>query len=714
MRPITDDFSSPNGRWIDYWTQTGDGDYLWIDKLVHVDLRSFINLNIERPRTQDEMDQYSQTLLQLNPPLGTQANLESKRIVAGESWELSGTGLGDLYVGIGAGTDGLRVLTATANGSAIDADFISRIENDGDPVTAPIDGSEGALGVNPYLILTFDPSADITLSDLTAAASYVQLSSNTDGSFSSGNQVGDAPETGESAKVSFSTSTGGADWVALSVGDMLRDSFDPTAITGIRIHVEKASSTNGDKVTLLQGVKIVDDPMAYADNSRDHDFDTRRGVIRAQVGPSGVRPLNGLNPLLRGTEDNGADDPRFVDGAIGIHFCSGGADPAGSAGNNFVNLIARDDGSSFIVSTTLGWDVDGNVSYTVVESSSSETVGPVDWGITLDRAVDEDVINGRGIDADAGMYYFQMSVIGSLVELRLYESSAECEIGALLAEAKVPNPHFKAKLGRCGFYINFADYDAYISKLEEGTVGYGTLRTLAFKSPTPVDAVQIVANTTPDIKLSQDLIWINPAEEFLDSTKTKSGNPSYRTTSGLMTSNFLVEDWKHSYIKAWIWVGSNVSYETQPYVLMESTSLDENDEPIQFRINLERLQPSQWNEIYIDLLPYRNAYANLFYRLSVLVPQDAGIGAFWVDDLTVGQRTIEWEARTEPGNPWRSFRGLVNDPFGGIHFPPEERGRNLQIQATALTPTAKIINYKLIPRYAELGAPLYDRAYRSR
>jgi hypothetical protein len=163
-----------------------------------------------------------------------------------------------------------------------------------------------------------------------------------------------------------------------------------------------------------------------------------------------------------------------------------------------------------------------------------------------------------------------------------------------------------------------------------------------------------------------------------------------------------------------VWVGKTVTFANQPFILMESTSLDENDEPIKFRINLERLQPNQWNEVFVDLLPYRNSYANFFYRMSILVPQDGGLGTFWVDDLFVGQRTIEWEAKASPEGTWRSFRNLVNDPFGGVHFPPEERGRSLQVQGTALVPTAKIVNYKIIPRYAQLGTPLYDRSYRTR
>ena len=156
MRPIADTFSSPNGRWLEYWTPDGVADSAWIDEVIHADLRSFINFDIERPRTQSELDQLSQTLLELDPPYGTQFNLESQRIVAGEFWEASGTGVypnpnwitydGASYganeakllkVGLISSPANLRALTLTADGNAIDADLVSSIPVDTDDVTNP-------------------------------------------------------------------------------------------------------------------------------------------------------------------------------------------------------------------------------------------------------------------------------------------------------------------------------------------------------------------------------------------------------------------------------------------------------------------------------------------------------------------------------------------------------------------------------------------------
>lgn len=950
MRQIDDSFESPNGSWGDYWTPYGFTDNGWINAVSHVDLRSFINLDIERLRTQEELDQYTQTVLGIDPPLGTQANLESKRVVAGEFWQAGGTGIspspswvnyptwdsyprslpiagwwrleedsgttfadeigtndgtssgsptlggvglvndesdfcvifdgvddyitvphssslnpatvtvcgwvklsdttsfrtmvdtisgnygfrlafntGTPYVAWGTGSSvqtlssslgsistdwafvlavlsasgvnlyvngvlaatsatayapatsgglkigatqasssnklvgkidevqvytgallvdeirtlhaigrgqlfkvgligspaNIRAITATAIGGAIDADMVSSIYVDSDPVTSPIDCSDLNVGESAHLVLTFDSTADILLSDLTAASSYVQLSSNTDGSFASANQVGDAPEDGESAKVAFSATEGGTHWLALPMSAFERDSFDPTHVTGIRIHVEAATAALGDELRLLHGVRVVEDITTYQANDRKIDFDTRHKTIMNQVALDGSVITDALPKLVRASVEDSENDPVFVDGSFGVHFSTGGG--LVQAGTNSIDLIVRE-GPIFAATEThivarLSWDDNGDAFYRVFRYDGNEgtgsivaasDTGTVDWGITLTRAQDEDLLAGRGIDIEAGRYYFEVSAIGSLIELRLRSSNALNVAGDLLAQVSLPSVYYKARSGRCGFSASFVDYDAYIDELVSGTIGYGTIRTSVFKSPTPVDGVQLIANATPDVRLTQDVFWVDVREKFIDMEKSPSKRGSFRTKSGLVTSNFLIGDWKHSYIKMLIWVDKSVTFANQPYIIMESVLPDEDDDPIKFRINLERLQPSQWNEVYIDLLPYRNDYANLFYRLSILVPQDGGLGTFWVDDLFVGQRTIEWEAKANSDGIWRSFRGLVNDPFGGIHFPPEERGRELQIQGTALVPSARIVNYKVIPRYAQLGTPLYDRSYRTR
>jgi len=741
MRPIADTFSSPNGRWLEYWTPDGVADSAWIDEVIHADLRSFINFDIERPRTQSELDQLSQTLLELDPPYGTQFNLESQRIVAGEFWEASGTGVypnpnwitydGASYganeakllkVGLISSPANLRALTLTADGNAIDADLVSSIPVDTDDVTNPIDCSETLFGPSAHLVITFDSTADITLSSLTAASSYVQLSSNTDGSFTSANQVGDSPEDGESVKLAFSASVGGTHWVAVPISSFLRDTFDITAVTGIRIHIEKAASTDGHTMRLLHGIRVIEDLTDYQANDRKIDFDTRHRVIKNQVALDGTTIGTNIPKLIRSASDDPDNDPRFIDGSVGVFFCTGGA--LTQAGTNSIDLIFREGtfgGLESHMVARLEWDLNGAASYRVFRYDGNDganvLVGDTtltSWGVTLDRAIDEDVEAGRGIVVDSGRYYFSATAVGASVELRLHESDERNGIGSLVAQVLLSNPAYKGRLGRCGFSASFVDYDAYIDELAEGTIGYGTIRSRVFRSPTPVDGVQLIANTTPDVMLTQGVFWVDVREQFIDTTKSPSGLGSYRSKSGLVTSNFLIDDWKHSYIRANIWVGSGSTPDTQPYILMESTSLDENGDPIRFRINLEHLQPTRWNEVYIDLLPYRNQYASLFYRMSILVPQDAGIGHFWVDDLRVGQRTVEWEARATADGRWRSFRNYVSDPFGGIHFPPEERGRDLQIQGTALTPTARIVNYKVIPRYAQLGVPLYDKSYRTR
>jgi hypothetical protein len=195
---------------------------------------------------------------------------------------------------------------------------------------------------------------------------------------------------------------------------------------------------------------------------------------------------------------------------------------------------------------------------------------------------------------------------------------------------------------------------------------------------------------------------------LIDQTKTVSGTGSYRTAIGVTSNQFIVDDWEQTYLRLAIWVSNNVTLANQPVIEVNGSA--------SHSLVVPKLQPSQWNYLDFDLTLLRDLITGSPYTISIEVaPEpDRPLGNFWVDSTMVGRRRVAWSARAQANAPFRPFYGLVNEPNGALHFRPSERGKELQLQAVALTTDAWVSSFKLFPRYAELGLPVYDRGFETR
>ena len=154
---------------------------------------------------------------------------------------------------------------------------------------------------------------------------------------------------------------------------------------------------------------------------------------------------------------------------------------------------------------------------------------------------------------------------------------------------------------------------------------------------------------------------------------------------------------------------NNVTVKNQPIIVLNTPSGTEN-------LTMPRLQPAQWNSLHFDLGIFRQLLTGVGYSISILpaTDPDKPLGNFWVDSTVLGRRRVSWSVRATTNGPWREFRDLVNKPNGAVHFPSAERGTQLQLKADALTQDAWVSSFKVFPRHAELGLPIYDQAFQKR
>jgi hypothetical protein len=703
MRALRDTFNSTKG-FFDGWDATIAP---WVTGNKHVDLRSFYNYDIARARTQEELDALTQEQLDAM----TQRSIERAIVTRGEFWSVTGDGFVESYdwnaipdpIPAGSPTcgaivelDGWRGLTLTTTTDAFNVDIASSIPVD-TSIEAPsaIDISEAQVGAGALLSLLID--GDMDFADFTAADSYIKLSSATDGGF------GDTDFC--TADIALDENTSLVDTELLIPMSVIvaaaGASFDTTQVRGVRLHLE-GSAGAADRTVHLLALRVLADDWTL----EDVDMETRRGILYSPPMTS-----EAAVPLVRGIGDD--EDFRLTDGTIEVFFCTGGAS-AFSQPNSIALLIRESVVADVLTRITFGWD-DTTCTIAIVREDAGIPLSVDEitrtYDIALDRAVDERIVDesgtdvGYGIDDDAGRYCLRVTAIGNTIEVRLLPSDANNAItGATVAALDATKTSLLPVHGRVGIESVFLDRDAFIDEIRSGSYGYATLRTLPAASYTPVDGAQLIASASPPENLFQSWSWLLPQEEAIDYSNTRSGLGSSVATTGLMSNPIWVRDWTKTTVSFDLWVTESDS-DRVPFCTMQGLLADENGDPIEMRIPLPRLRANQWNPISIDLARFANLHTGIWYIFTI-----EGRGEeFAVDSMHIDQVAVDWAIRADEDQPWRSFGTLVNAERGAVHL-GRERGRAIQLQATALTREAWVSHLRLLPRYAQLGLPLYDQS----
>ncbi len=678
---ISDDFNSPTGNWEDIapWDNTEQFNSVngFILNQGHVDLRSFRNLAARVARPQTELDALPQTDLDGVP----QTDLETKLLAntLEENWQFTATTgtHDDLVVGKQSAFKGWSGAKFTTDGAALNCTLESVITEE-----ISILGQDFLSVVFPHHI-TYDNT------------SYIQLCSG--GDFGGGH---------DSAVVDFSNNTSSLPEMRLDLSLFANSGFDLSKVTGVRIHLEQATPPAADTALYVMAIRSV----VSSWDIQAIDFDTRVGALVVPVTLDGDDYANANGDFgfefIRG--DGTKSDPIPADTAINLYFYPGGEagnDATGEAANVLKAIFreTKDDGDG--LGSHLEVSLVFNDTDTALEIQRVDTTGGSPGTPTVFGTYNEDI--GAPLDFNAH-YVLRAEIKGTQVIVSLYKTNINRKVGDFVWQLSttVSDPNYTYRNGRVGFSAGFLTKDAYLDEIDVAPTGYASLTTEVYESRTPIDGAQLSAIFASDENLWQSF---DGSDALIDQTKSLSGGGSYRTAKSLTTNTFIVDDWTESYLDFAIWVPGNVTRQNQPTVVL-------NTDTGQEMLAMPRLQPAQWNILHFDLGLFRNLISGIGYSFTIQAAADPDkpLGFFWIDETVIGRRRVRWSVRATDNGPWRRFKDLVNNPVGAVHFPGDERGTRLQLRAEALTTDAWVSSFKLHPRYAQLGLPVYDQAFEKR
>lgn len=684
---LNEPFTSKQGEWQDFaptdGTEAFDSFETFLFEAQHVDLRNFRSITSLVPVPQTDLDALAQTVLDGE----AQTAMEEKigNTVVNEAWVLSThTGThNNLTVGKQAAHGGWSGATFTTDGTALTVNLDSIIATEID--VTEIGGASLRLTFPDYDCLNFDQ-----------ASSYVMLTSGSD--FTS---------SGISDQILFSAGGSNSKYLLFNVEDFTNAGFDPTKVTGIRIHLVKAAGVTNNTVVTIMGCRI--ENSATWDGGSYIDFDTILQAACVPVSFDGSYPppttTNLYFEFVRG--DESADDPIPQDVAMNMYFSPGGGtspnDATGSDYNKlgFIMREIKDEGGG------TGSHIEATISFndtaTNFEAKRVDTTGGSPG--TPSTFADYTFPTITGVLDPAKYYLFHVELIGTSIDAKLYETDYDLTVGALVwqLETTLTDVDFLVRSGRVGYFAGFLSRDGYVKDISVSPQGYATLETEVFVSRSPVDGAQLQAIFSTDINLWD--AYTGP-DFLIDQTKTLSGTGSYRTTFGITTNTFVVDDWTEMYFDFQIWVPSGVTKANQPIVLLNTPEGTE-------QVIIPTLQPAQWNFVHCDMTIFQNLINGVGYSFSILAAPspDKPLGNFWVDETAIGRRRVRWAIRAQANGTYREFKDMINNPRGAVHFLVEERGINLQVKAVALTQDAWISSFKLFPHYAPLGNFVFDKVW---
>jgi hypothetical protein len=322
---------------------------------------------------------------------------------------------------------------------------------------------------------------------------------------------------------------------------------------------------------------------------------------------------------------------------------------------------------------------------------------------------------------------------GNSIGFQIQElTSAEQPQRVIYDAPYVSSAEWSTAAGRIGWYVEFADKDMSISAFDLESAAFAVLRTKQFISETPIEGAQLFAVDSGEKNLFERFFPLSTSDRvYIDNQKTAGGLGSFAFQSyggtqrpGVISNQFTVNDWNHIYIEFDVWVPRDLrtpekrpKFALRPVEQPEGTSgadvfsgIVPANAPIAFDFIA-----GAWSRVAFDL---RGTNAkNGDYYLVIFSDGDGSSEAstfrntWWIDNVKINTQTIEWELRAIENGSWTPFRKNVNRQYGALHLSENQIGKNIQLQAKALTEDAWIAEYTLIPKYLSPGRILDSNRY---
>lgn len=725
--PIREEFKDPLGRFSNYDTYD-QAQRLQLAQQAHVDIRSFVQDDTTLPISMLELD----TLTMLDLDGETMGDLEATDIIVqGEHWS-AGT--------VGVQTDRNNVLGLSLS--------CTTGANTTSSVSTACDISD--LNTTDFITVALPV---FPLANLTTASSYVDFTSNASGDFTAG----------PTDSIPFSSST-----VSLIAGDSefrfpisSLVTVNRSAITGVRFRIQ----ATGSCTFRCLAVRAVSANWKVA----PLDFDTRYNRARRPVGLNGSAtptvgfPTNSFTAvpsdwpiLFRSDDPPGITDPRPIDASISMAFNPGSQAVASGANSSLwssVSLYLRE----LALDENTGLDLDGDQMDTLDNlhhqpdfgtakylartqadlegQTQSQLEGQTQW--SLERLPDNfsaawietrvrfsasgaelwfndatgNTVSFTDFRLDENQdYILIVDLKDHAIRAAIYEldSLGNIQWDAVKVDTSTLNDwtYIRRRRGRVGWYAHLLDGDASVQSIRPRSLNFGEFRTNPAYSNTPVDGVRVTAEATPDLELYDGL---NPGPWggtiTLGTDKSNSGKAfkvkTQNVLQGIATNYHYLEDFDNTEIRFDLFFPAAA--------LVGGYGLDillQSDNGRLVLLHSPTIQPERWQHIKIYPVQGQLIQTGL-YRLIVV--QSTPTPAEWyLDNISIKQRVIGWEARGRPLDAWGMNEAewtpvwnTLNQANGGVMF--DAPGDGVQIRALTLQQSAQIASITYQPRYSELG-----------
>ena len=530
--------------------------------------------------------------------------------------------------------------------------------------------------------------------------------------------------------------------------------LDLTAVNGVRIHLVPTSTGT---FTMI-GLRVVDPNYKPSTVM----FDTWNGILRQDIpfdGNIAENPpaVNQQLPIIYYAADTGGtDDPQPIDATFSVFFNTGS-----NVGTNLFQFNMRQVGGTDTSSLLLDGqtqlslagpqpglvqvaeiprtmaDFQGqplsvlqgqsmlDLDATALAVTNSYTVFQIVWGTNQLITVADSVslLGGQYLPyvwnyPGLSPYTAYQAVctleensirvqIYNVNQITLAQSSLLFDSGAISDSYQFPR-----RPGRIGWSASFTDGEAHLISIRPERTLFAEYQSTPLNSRTPVKGVQVYANYSPDIELWNDFTAssadnANPIVS-LDSKRSITGSATKvyinQAVAGQgVISNVLSQDdisgiteWAEVEIKFSVWVPSAAAQ-------TETTTLQVNlvsDTGWSVPLGFPNIQYNTWQPISFAGPDIPSG----LYQLQIIYPGVTSM-TFWVDAVSVTQRTLSWGARANQSDPWVPFNGLTSDNAAGILI---NRGTQLQIRAQAKRQDAAILSKpKIKPTFAQLGKAVW-------
>jgi hypothetical protein len=496
-------------------------------------------------------------------------------------------------------------------------------------------------------------------------------------------------------------------------------SIDLSRVTGLRFRVKTTSTT----VFKVMAIRAISSDWVYA----PIDLDTISQVVELPVSPDGDPDYEFEFPDAWPTV---WQDIQPKDFAVSVEFFTGSA-----TGNNAFTVSFRGGNvNEGIVNDLEDWNGTGNP-VTMKELNEFRGANPplglrpeldladeesatfehfdatLSWGSNNSLIIskfEDELYAFEDISLEANSRY--MAVLMSEKEtFRVKVFSLDSDLRSISSEVfdsgLIRDPLFEARKGYFGWFAEITDGDSFVDNIRHRYANFGDLQTRQFRSVTPVAGVQLVHTSSPPTSLIGSA-GAGPWGGIVSEPELESG--AYQVISngkmegivftGPSAQDFLISDWKNTYIEFELFraPGKYVCY-----LLGASGNIIE--------LNIDSPITNEWEKFVFDFDGRSDPTGR--YRLAILKVSSEVDTTWFIRGAKAETKTVHWVARNQedPWNmvseEWLPFSETDNKANSGIMF--REPGYP-QVKASITDNEAKISEFHVIPRYAQLGRVIIE------